>query len=60
MLNNQAALYRVNKLTPGKDLWHKSYEEVQAQKLQVRIELYRLIHMEALEPNETVSTIGVE
>ena len=31
MLNNQAALYRVNKLTPGKDLWHKSYEEVHQQ-----------------------------
>lgn len=57
MLNNQAALYRVNKLTPGKDLWHKSYEEVQVQKLQVRIELYRMIHMEAMEPNETISTI---
>ena len=33
----------------------KSYEEVQVQKLQVRIELYRMIHMEAMEPNETVS-----
>ena len=27
----------------------KSYEEVQVQKLQVRIELYRMIHMEAME-----------
>ena len=35
----------------------KSYEEVQVQKLQVRIELYRMIHMEAMEPNETISTI---
>ena len=26
-------------------------------KLQVRIELYRMIHMEAMEPNETISTI---
>ena len=57
MLNNQAALYRVNKKTAGKDLWHKSYEEVQAQKLQVRIELYRMIHIVTMEPNETVSDI---
>ena len=54
MLNNQAALYRVNKMTAGKELWHKPYEEVQAQKLRVRIELYRMIHMEPMEPNETV------
>lgn len=57
MLNNQAGLYRVNKLTTGKDLWYQSYKEVQAQKLQVRIELYRIIHMEAMESNETVSDI---
>lgn len=56
-MHNQAALYRVNNMTAGKELWHKSYEEVQAQKLQVRIELYRMIHMEKIGQNETVSDI---
>ena len=57
MLNNQAALYRVNNMTAGKELWHKSYEEVKEQNLKVRIELYRMIHMERMEQNETVSDI---
>lgn len=56
-MHNQAALYRVNNITAGKKLWHKSYEEVKAQKLKVRIELYRMIHMERMEQNETVSDI---
>lgn len=56
-MHNQAALYRVNKMGAGKELWHKSYEETQAQRLQVRIELYRMIHIEKMEPNEKVSDI---
>lgn len=56
-MHNQAALYRVNKMGAGKKLWHKSYEETQAQNLQVRVESYRMIHIEKMEPNEKVGDI---
>ena len=38
---NQFALYRVNKMTAGRKLWHLSYNEVREQNLAVRVEFYR-------------------
>lgn len=54
-MRNQFALYRVNPLTSGKVLWHKTFEEVREMGIPVRIELYRPYHLELLEKEEPVS-----
>ena len=48
-MRNQFALYRINPLTSGKALWHKTFEEVRDMGIPVRIELYRPYHLELLE-----------
>ena len=56
-MRNQFALYRVNPLTSGKVLWHKTFEEVRDMGIPVRIELYRPYHLELLEKEEPVMEI---
>ena len=41
-MRNQFALYRVNPLTSGKVLWHKTFEEVREMGIPVRIELFQI------------------
>ena len=43
MTINQFALYRVNKMTTGRKLWHLSYNEAREKKLSIRMEFYRQI-----------------
>ena len=56
-MRNQFALYRINPLTSGKALWHKTFEEVRDMGIPVRIELYRPYHLELLEKKEPVMEI---
>lgn len=56
-MRNQFAIYRVNPMTAGKELWHKSYEEARALHLPVRLELYRMIHLEGNETEESAVEI---
>ena len=56
-MRNQFALYRVDPLTSGKVLWHKTFEEVREMGIPVRIELYRPYHLELLEKEEPVMEI---
>ena len=59
-MRNQFALYRVNPLTSGKVLWHKTFEEVREMGIPVRIELYRPYHLELLaEPAGGGPSIGI-
>ena len=37
MTINQFALYRVNKMTAGRKLWHLSFNEAREKKLSIRI-----------------------
>lgn len=39
-MSDQYAIYRVNLLTEGKILWHKSFEQVRKEHLSIRIDLY--------------------
>ena len=52
MENSQYAVYRVDKNSPGKDLWQKSYEQVKAEKRRIGIEYYRQLFLERMEPEE--------
>lgn len=39
MKNDQFAVYRVDRNSEGRDLWHLSYQEAVSRKLAIRIEL---------------------
>lgn len=56
-MTDQYAIYRVNLLTEGKNLWQKSFEEVRKERLPVRIDFYRQIHISAFEKDESVMEI---
>ncbi len=43
MKNDQFAVYRVDRNSEGRDLWHLSYQEAVSRKLAIRIEHYRQI-----------------
>ena len=43
MKNDQFAVYRVDRHSEGRDLWHLSYQEAVSRKLAIRIEHYRQI-----------------
>lgn len=45
MKNDQFAVYRVNRNSEGRDLWHLSYQEAVSRKLAIRIEHYRQMDM---------------
>lgn len=52
MKNSQFAVYRVDRNTPGKDLWKKTYEQVRAEQRRIGIEYYRQLFLERMEPEE--------
>lgn len=56
-MTDQYAIYRVNLLTEGKNLWQKSFEQVRKEHLTVRIDLYRQIHISFSEKDESVMEI---
>ncbi|MBM6804543.1 ParB/RepB/Spo0J family partition protein, partial [Mediterraneibacter glycyrrhizinilyticus] len=56
-MTDQYAIYRVNLLTEGKNLWQKSFEQVRKEHLPVRIDLYRQIHISFSEKDESVMEI---
>lgn len=56
-MTDQYAIYRVNLLTEGKNLWQKSFEQVRKEHLTVRIDLYRQVHISFSEKDESVMEI---
>ena len=50
MKNDQFAVYRVNRNSEGRDLWHLSYQEAVSRKLAIRIEHYRQMDIRPLLP----------
>lgn len=54
---NQYAVYRVDQTSPGKMLWHKSYSEVQQEKLSIQFEYYGQQRIEKVLPKDTAMTI---
>ena len=53
MKNDQFAVYRVDRNSEGRDLWHLSYQEAVSRKLAIRIEHYRQMDLRPLLPGET-------
>ena len=53
MKDNQFAVYRVNRNSEGRELWHLYYQEVVSRKLPIRIEYYRQMDIRPLLPGET-------
>lgn len=53
MKNDQFAVYRVDRNSEGRDLWHLSYQEAVSRKLVIRIEYYRQMDIRSLLPGET-------
>ena len=53
MKNDQFAVYRVDRNSEGRDLWHLSYQEAVSRKLAIRIEYYRQIDLRPLLPGES-------
>ena len=53
MKNDQFAVYRVDRNSEGRDLWHLSYQEAVSRKLAIRIEYYRQIDIRPLLPGES-------
>ncbi len=54
---DQFALYRVNKMTAGRKLWHLSYNEVREKNFAVRVEFYRHMMVGEMKPDETANEI---
>lgn len=50
--DDQFAVYRVNRNSEGRDLWHLSYQEAVSRKLAIRIEHYRQMDIRPLLPGE--------
>lgn len=53
MKNNQFAVYRVDRHSEGRELWHLSYQEAVSRKLPIRMEHYRQMDIRPLLPGET-------
>ena len=54
---DQFALYRVNKMTAGRKLWHLTYNEVREKNFAVRVEFYRHMMVGEMKPDETANEI---
>lgn len=54
---NQYAVYRVDQTTPGRELWHLSYEEAKSKKLLIQSAYYKQQWLEQMTPNDTAITI---
>ncbi len=53
MKNNQFAVYRVDRHSKGRELWHLTYQEAVSRNLPIRIECYRQMDIRPLLPGET-------
>lgn len=53
MKNDQFAVYRVDRHSEGRDLWHLSYQEAVSRKLAIRIEYYRQMDIRPLLAGES-------
>ena len=56
-MTNQYAIYRVNPRTDGKNLWHKSFEQVRKERLPITVDLYRQIQIRVSKNDESVMDI---
>lgn len=54
---NQFAVYRVNKNTEGRELWHLSYQEAMSRKLSIQIEFYKQMNVGKLKDGETANDL---
>lgn len=54
---NQYAVYRVDQNTPGRELWHLSFEEANRKKIPIKSEYYKQQTLEQMNPNDTAITI---
>ena len=54
---NQFSVYRVNKNTEGRELWHLSYQEAMSRKLPIRIEFYKQMNVDKLKDGETANDL---
>ena len=57
MTINQFALYRVNKMTAGRKLWHLSFNEAREKKLSIRMEFYRQIVIGEMKKDEKANDV---
>lgn len=57
MLINQYAIYRVDLNKKGSQLKHMPYQEVRIKKLQIRVDSYKQIHLDKMDPADTVMSI---
>ena len=53
MKNDQFAVYRVDRHSEGRDLWHLSYQEAVSRRLAIRIEYYRQMDIRPLLAGES-------
>lgn len=53
MKNDQFAVYRVDRHSEGRELWHLSYQEAVSRNLPIRIEYYQQMEIRPLLPGET-------
>ena len=58
MKNDQFAVYRVDRNSEGRDLWHLSYQEAVSRKLAIRIEYYRQMDIRPLLPGENAIALS--
>lgn len=54
---NQFAVYRVNKNSEGRKLWHLSYQEAVSRKLPIRIEFYKQMIVGKLKDREIANDL---
>lgn len=57
MTISQFALYRVNKMTAGRKLWHLSYNEARKKKLSIYMDFYRQIAIGEMCKEETANNV---
>lgn len=54
---NHFALYRVDRNTDGKVLWHLPYQEASRQAVPIRVEYYRQMSIQTMQDKEKVTDI---
>ena len=57
MLINQYAIYRVDSNKKGSQLKHMPYQEVRIKKLPIRVDSYKQIHLDKMDPTDTAMSI---
>lgn len=57
MKNNQYALYRVNRKSGGKELWHLSYQEAYIKKIPIRMNYYKQMEIKSILDGEKANDL---